>query len=555
MLERLYIKNFALIEELTVVFNENLNVLTGETGAGKSIVIDAVSVLLGGRAQAEYVRTGTDRAVLEGVFYVPAQHPVYRYMEELGLEVEDQSIVLAREISLSGKNACRVNGRTLTLGQYRGVGLLIVDIHGQHDHQSLLNPANHVDILDKFGGTEHLQLRKTVKECFNEWKTAREELDSLLAKEQERLQRIDILTYQLKEIDGAKLKPGEDEELKKEAILLANAEKIIHNVQAAYLNLFGGEKGLSAYDLVSKALANINEVKKVDPSLEKLFAQLETSLYVLEETAGELRKYRDETEFSPQRLEEVEKRLQAIRDLGKKYGPTVKEVLEFREKAQAELAMWQNSVQRAEELESRVRLLREAYEEKAARLSTARKEQAKKLESKVIGELNELAMPDARFFVAITDGEGTSKGLDEVEFLISPNPGEPLLPVVKIASGGELSRIMLALKTITADLDEIVTLIFDEIDAGIGGKAAQKMAEKLKRISKSQQVICVTHSPIIAALADHHLLLEKVVEGGRTKTLLRLLEGEERVDELTRMLGGEKQTDDLRKHALQMLKS
>lgn len=555
MLGRLFIKNFAIIEELCVDFTENLNVLTGETGAGKSIVIDAVALLLGGRAQTDLIRSGTDKAVLEGVFYLPAGHPVYRLLEELGIEDEEQAVVLTREIAKNGKNTSRINGRTLPLGQYRRVGLLIVDIHGQHDHQSLLQSEFHAAILDKFGRQNHLHLVEAVRESYEKWSETKKQLESLQAREQERLQRIDFLTYQVAEIEQARLLVGEDEELQREQVLLGNTEKISSNLRQAYLHIFGGERGISAYDLVSKALTQIMEIKKLDPALEKLYVLLEPSLYIMEEAAAETRNYLEGLEFSPARLEQVEKRLQVIKDLSKKYGPGISDILEFAEKARSELRIWEKSAETAQELEKQLAACWQDYEKNARELTAKRKSLAIMLENSIAQELAELAMPEAKFSVQFTECEPSPHGMERLEFLISPNPGEPLLPVARIASGGELSRIMLALKTITADRDEIGTLIFDEIDAGMGGKAAQKVADKLEKISKSQQVICVTHSPLIAALADCHLFIEKGVIGGRTSTTVVRLTEDERVDELARMLGGEKQTDELRKHAKQILKN
>ncbi len=554
MLQSILIKNFALIEEMRIDYAPDFNVLTGETGAGKSIIIDAVTILLGGRAQTEMVRTGAEKCLIEGVFSLPPHHPAYGILSDLGIEAEDDYLVLSREISLNGKNTCRVNGRIVTLGNYRLLGGGLVDIHGQHDHQSLLQPEKHLFILDNLGGPEHLARVKEVREKYEKWLSLKKELSYLREKEHERLQKIDFLTYQINEIKEAKLKPGEDVELGREATRLANGEKIANFINTAYNQLFSGERGQSAYDLLSKALDNLQEVNRLDPFLENFLQQLETCLYVIEEVAAELRNYRDNIEFSPARLEQVEKRLQYLKDLTKKYGPSLEDVIVYAEKAELELKNWVGSEERAAELENLVNSAWKLYESGAQKLTTARKKLALQLEEKVIRELKELAMPHANFSVTFLPGEPGPLGMEKIEFYISPNPGEPLLPVAKIASGGELSRIMLALKTITAHLDDVGTLIFDEIDSGIGGKAAQKVAEKLERISKSQQVICVTHSPLIAALADHHLLLEKKVEGGRTRTTVKILSEQERVDEISRMLGGDNQTADLRKHALQILK-
>lgn len=554
MLERLYIKNFALIEELNIELCDKFNVLTGETGAGKSIIIDAVSLLLGGRAQAEYVRTGAEKALLEGVFMLSCGHMVFQMLDELGIDYDEGNVILSREISINGKNTCRVNGRTLNLSNLKRLGLSILDIHGQHDHQSLLQSDKHLRILDQFGSAEHQRYLKAADDNFKLWFSFKQEFAKMQTKEQEREQKIDFLKYQLTEIQQANLKRGEYEELSQEAKILANAEKISNRLNSAYFSLFGDEQGNSSYDQVSKALENLNEVRAFASCLEKIAANLEPAQYIIEDTAGELRNYLEGIEFSPHRLEEVEKRLQLLNDLCKKYGPSIEEVFIFADKAQKELEMWENSKERAEELEAQVSSAWKQYKEKAALLSMSRKNLAKDLESKVTRELKDLAMPHAKFSVAFEESEPSNKGVDKIELLISPNPGEPLLPVAKIASGGELSRIMLALKTILASMDGIGTLIFDEIDSGIGGKAAQKVAEKLETISSSQQVICVTHSPLIASLADEHILLEKKVTEGRTKTNIKYLTYEERIEELARMLGGEKQTSDLKRHALQMLK-
>lgn len=553
MIERILIKNFALIEDLTIDFSGNFNVLTGETGAGKSIVVDALSVLLGGRAQSEFIRSGTEKAILEGVFFLPEDHTVWGILREMGFEDEESTLILSREISLNGRNICRVNGRSVTLGQYRQIGLAIVEIHGQHDHQSLLQADKHLSFLDKFGGLEHLQLTKKVKESYDKYLTIKRELEELKASEKERLQRIDFLNYQLEEIKEAKIKSGELEELTKEVNILAHAGKISESLNLAYQQIFGGERGTSAYDLLSKALGNLHDIRKLDKSLEELTNQLEPALYILEESASQIRQYLEEIEYSPARLNESEKRLQHLKDICKKYGPSIEDVLTYAQKATKELEKWTTSSARLEELVEALSKQLEEYRAKAEVLSERRKTLAQTLENKVIDELVELAMPHVHFSVGFVPCEPTAQGLELVEFLISPNPGEPLLPVAKIVSGGELSRIMLALKTILAEIDGIGTLIFDEIDSGIGGKAAQKVADKLEKISRSQQVICVTHSPFLAALADHHFLLEKVVDQGRTMTKVFQLDLEERVEELARMLGGENPSNDLKKHALKIL--
>jgi len=553
MIEYLSIKNFALVEELNIHFSAGFNILTGETGAGKSTIIDALSLLLGGRAQAEYIRSGTDKAVVEGVFTLPQDKAVRTLLQELELEGEDNVLILSRELALNGRNICRINGRMLTLGQYRLIGLALVDIHGQHDHQALLQAEKHRQFLDQFGSAEHLQLLDEVRMLYERCQMTKKELEALTASEQERLQKIDFLTYQSEEIKQAQIRKGELEELTREVNVLANASKISENLGQVHERLFGGERGHSAYDLTGKALVGLQEIKHLDPALEKLAEQLEPALYILEDSALQIRDYLEGLEYSPQKLEESEKRLHFLQDLCKKYGGDLEAVLAYGDTVAQELEKWLGSEEREEELARRYQQETAAYQLKAELLSERRQALGQQLEAAVMRQLVDLAMPNVRFTVHFLPQQPASYGLEQVEFFISPNPGEPLLPVVKIASGGELSRIMLALKTILAKSDGIGTLVFDEIDAGIGGKAAQKVAEKLAEISLSQQVICVTHAPLIAAVADTHLVLLKEVTNGRTSIRVQELREQERIEELARMLGGENPTADLKNYAQKIL--
>lgn len=555
MLEYIAVKNFALIEELHIHFSGSFSVLTGETGTGKSMIIDALALLLGGRAQAELIRSGTDKAVVEGVFSLPSADGLRILLEELDLVNEEQTLIMSRELSLNGRNICRINGRIMTLGQYRLIGMVLVDIHGQHDHQALLQEEKHLEFLDLYGGPEHLRLKNEVKILYEDYLETKKQLEALKATEQERLQKIDFLTYQIEEIKQAHIQKGELEELTREVNVLANASKISENLGQAYEQLFGGDRENSAYDLASKALANLQEIKQMDPSLANLVAQLEPALYLLEEGAMQIRDYLEGLDYSAQKLEQSEKRLHLLQDLCKKYGHNLEEVLAYGEKISAELEKWLSSSERIEELGLECAQKRDEYQQKAKLLSGRRKELGQKLEVQVTTQLIDLAMPNVLYSVGFVPTQPSVNGFEQVQFLICPNPGEPLLPVAKIASGGELSRIMLALKTILAEIDGIGTLVFDEIDSGIGGKAAQKVADKLVEISKSQQVICVTHSPLIAALADHHLVLEKEVVAGRTHTHVHELTEKERIDELARMFGGEAPSADLKNYAQKILKN
>ncbi len=554
MLKQLFVKNFALVEDLKMDFSANFNVLTGETGAGKSIVIDALSLLLGGRARQEFIRTGTKKAVLEAVFVLPEKHPLWVYLAEIGIEEEAPLLVLNRELSLSGPNLCRINGRVFTLKQYQKVGLAIVDLHGQHEHQSLLCAERHLELLDKFGNETFQELKEKVREKYEQYWLLKTELEELQAREQEYLQKRSFLEFQLKEIKQANPQLDELEELAQEVKLLSNAEKINEHLQMAYQQLFSGENSAAAYDLLSKAFDNLRDLRSYDLLLENLAAQLEPIIFLIEEIAAEIRNFLEGVAFSPERLTIAEERLFLLKDLCKKYGPTMNDVLNFAVRIEKELTETDQSIEKIKKLKPLVDQAQNEYLQLAQTLTNERKKIAKKLEAVITEELIELAMPDVRFAVSFSPGKLSRQGLDQVEFLISPNPGEPLLPVAKIASGGELSRIMLALKTIMASKDDIITLVFDEIDAGIGGQAVQKVADRLARISQNQQVICVTHSPLLAAIADQHFLLKKEVKEGRTRTVILKLDAKARKEELARMFGGKDTSQELKKYVNLILK-
>jgi DNA repair protein RecN (Recombination protein N) len=548
MLESLSVQNFAIIDHMTVSFKTGLTVLTGETGAGKSIVIDAVMVLMGARASAEMIRAGADKAYVEGVFDLSNQPDIRRAAQELGLAAEEvgeeEDCIFSRELAANGKNVCRINGRTLTLAQYRSIAGHLIDIHGQKDHQLLMNPDRHVDMLDRYGGAELLELRARTEAGGRSLKALEKAVAELDAREKDRAAQLDLLNFQMEEIRQARPRKAEDRALQSEIRRLANAEKLLSGCEAAYGLLYSGET--SAYDQMSRALTNFHELEKYEAQCADWIEKLEPALYVVEEITGVLRQYMETAEVSPDRLEEAEKRLHQIRQLCKKYGPAIEDVLAFEQKAAESLSALQNSEKRRSTLSLERDQAQAAYEALSAELTEARQKAARALEAQVHGELKELLMDKAVFHVAVS--------ADAAEFHIAPNPGEPMLPMVKIASGGELSRVTLALKTALAQTDGCDTLVFDEIDAGIGGKSAQKVAEKLKVISRKQQVLCVTHSPILAAKADRHLRLEKNWDGSRTRTGITELDQEGRIDELSRMLSGDVDSENLRKHARLMLR-
>ncbi len=555
MLERLLIKQFAIIDQLEIDFQTPFTVLTGETGAGKSILIDAVAILLGGRSSSEMIRHGSEKAYIEGVFSFTADHPVYQLLAEGGwAEAREEAFTLSRELNTGGKNPCRINGCTVSLNTYRQLAAGLLDIHGQHEYQQLMQSQKQMDILDAYGAAPLADLKNQVKEAYRSWQGLEEKLASARENQQAFAAKKDFLQYQIKEIDEAKLAPKEEEELAIEIQRLSHSQKILKHLDKAYSLLFDLKEGEAAYDLLAKALQQLRDLGKYDPELTGIYDRLEPASYLLDEISREIHRYKDQMDLSPTRLEEAENRLYKIKALGKKYGEGTEAILKHRQKAAAELASMEDFLTKEEEWQEEAAKAQEFYLKLAGELSSQRKEITKHLEEQIDSEFLDLAMKSAHFKVDIQEQTPGPKGLDAIEFLISTNSGEPYLPLAKIASGGELSRITLAMKGILAATDACETLIFDEIDSGVGGATVQAVADKLLSISASQQVICVTHSPIIAAKAGQHFFLAKEEKAGRTRTGIKELAGEERVEELMRMLGGDSTSDDLKRHAAAMLK-
>ncbi len=559
MLSELTIRDFAIIDELHLRFAPGFNVLTGETGAGKSIIVDAVSLVLGGRADMEFVRSGAPKATVEAVFALDAeaQAVLGPLLEEDGLEGDDPALLLlAREVRREGRNVCRVNGRAVSLKVLSGVGQFLVDIHGQTEHLSLMRVGEHVDLLDRYG--DLWSLRNEVESLVRQFHGVRGELASLRRDERELARRVDLLQYQVREIESARLEPGEDQELGQERTLLANAEQLGDLSDEAQLALFGGdEERPSALDQVQKAVRALSGLARLDPQIASLLETAEALSYQVEDLSGSLREYQERIEFDPRRLNQVEERLALIHSLQRKYGDRIEDVLAYATRARREMETIEHSEERIAELEvEEERLLRQVGQA-GARLSTLRREAGERLSAGIEGQLEELSMARARFGVGLTwrsDPEGAYvegqrvgfdlTGLDRVEFLIAPNVGEPLKPLVRIASGGETSRLMLALKTVLAQADRTPTLIFDEIDAGIGGRVGAVVGRKLWDLTvsdggkaRSHQVLCVTHLPQLASYADRHLQVRKGIVGERTVTNVHSLAGDEREQELAGMLG------------------
>jgi len=561
MLKELNIKNFAIIDQLRVEFTPGLNVLTGETGAGKSIVVDALNLALGERASADLIRTGCQEAVVEAAFELnqTGTQEIATLLAEQGIEVSSgEDLIVRRVLSSSGKNKVYINGSLANLTTLSALGTTLADIHGQHEHQSLLSLDRQMDMLDAFGELDGI--REEFANAFSCLQGVRKKLAELEIGERDRAQREDMLRFQKNEIEAAMLKPAEDADLANEQSVLANSEKLAGLTAMVDETLFASDD--SVLTNLQRAVNGLKEIAEIDARLAGAAQLCESGRAQLEEAAREISSHRESIEFDPKRLEQIGDRLDVIQKLKKKYGGTIEEILEFGVKAAAELERVERSSEEIERLKSEIQAVKFGLTEKAAELTQKRGSSAKNLEKKVEAELGHLGMKKTTFSVNITQEAGGDtldghklelRGADRVEFLISPNPGEEPKPLAKIASGGELSRIMLALKTILMEGDEIPTLVFDEVDAGIGGAVAEEVGKKLKRIAAKHQVFCITHLAQIASLATSHYGVSKAVKKDRTSTEVRLLDAKERVDEIARMLGGKTITDATIKHASEMI--
>jgi len=556
MLQELHVTNFALIDRLHLTFGEGLNTLTGETGAGKSIIIDALGLALGERASgADIVRTGADRASVEAVFDITGvASEVGAKLQELGIESDDDTLLISRDIVRStGKSQCRINGRLMPVATLKEIGDFLVDVHGQHDHQLLLAADRHIDILDQWGGKSLLTLRSSVAESYTKLAQLRRELDQLRSDARERTRMLDLYRFQVEEISSASLKLGEEEELINDRSRLANSEKLAGAANLAYGLLTGDEGVVPALDQLGDALIAVEHVASIDETLVTIASLLRDAVAYAEDAAGQLRHYREELEFNPERLEEIETRLEVIRALKRKYGETVADILAYERETASQLDRLENSEQRDADLSKAIEKAERETLALAKKLTTARRGIADQFAAKILAELADLAMNATRFEVSIQPQALSAKGVDRVEFLLSANPGEPLKPLARVASGGEMSRIMLAMKSVMASSGEMPTMVFDEIDVGVGGRTGQVLAEKLAKLGGDAQILCITHLPAIAARADTHFFIEKNVVEGRTVVVVRTLTRDERVEELVRMLGGARRTEAVVQHAREML--
>lgn len=555
MLRELTIRNVAIIETLHLVFRPGLTILTGETGAGKSILIDALQLVLGAKSSEDLLRADAEEAVVEAAFDLPAGARALLDAEDIPAE-PGEFLMLRRHLLREGKSKAYVNGRLASAASLRALAERLVDIHGQHPGQPLLDPRRHREVLDAYGGaTEEV---RAYRQAYGRWQALRRERDDLAADERDRAQRQDLLEFQRREIEGARLDPEEEDVLSAEATILANHERLFGAVEQAYAELEESEGAV--LDRLAAGTARVREAAAIDPRLREILEVLEAGVVHVREAARGLRDYRADIEFDPRRLEVIEARLHEIGKLKRKYGANVREVLEHLERVRKELDAVGRSEARLTELDQALSAIQRELVERAGRLSGTRQRAARALRDAILGELQELGMAKAAFEVRVAtdrpaDSEFGPHGIDEVEFLISPNPGEASKPLHKIASGGELSRVMLAIRTILAAADETPTVIYDEIDAGIGGSMAEVVGRKLAAASRRHQVFCVTHLPQIACFADQHLVVAKRALRDRTETLVQVLADAGRPQELARMLGGPSGSTTGLQHAAELLEA
>ena len=533
MLELLHIENIAIIEAADIEFAPGFNALTGETGAGKSIVIDSLSAVLGQRTSRELIRTGAEKAFVSAAFSGTAPE----LTEELGIQPEaDGTLLLQREIQTDGKNVCRVNGRPVTVGQLRALGARLLNIHGQHDGQQLLDEEQHIVYLDSFGRVESLAI--TYAEKYKNFTDIRRQIGALQMDEAEKARRVDTLQYQIEELRRAKLTPGEEEELTARRGMLRNAEKFLDAVAGADYALNGDDSGGGALSALRQAQDALSGVRHLDDAFGQLYERLGEAYSEVYDIAATVEDKRGELDVSPGELDRVESRMDLLYRLKKKYGATVEDMLDYQARCEAELAQIEDAGDTLARLEQALSKAEKEARQAAQALSDARKAAADRLTAQILTELQQLDMGKIRVAVDFAEKPLDSDGMDAVRFLMSANVGEELRPIHKIASGGELARIMLAMKNVLSEQDHVGTMVFDEVDTGVSGRAAQKVAEKMARISRRKQVLCVTHLPQLAAMADTHFSVEKGERDGRTYTEVRRLDREQRRRELARLTGG-----------------
>lgn len=547
------IKNFAIIESLSLTFQEGMTVLTGETGAGKSIIIDALGLLVGGRGSADFIRHGEERLELQGLFALAEDNLACRNaLIENGIDASDDMVVLERSLFRSGKNSCRINGKLVTTVLLRQIGSKLIDIHSQHEHQELMNEEFHLSLLDRFASDKIKPALTKYQTNFKEYQTIEKEWQNWTKNERELAQRLDMLRFQQQEIENANLQAGEEDRLLEQKNILANFEKLNENLQGAYAAIQGEPGGL---EFVGEAMRQMETAASIHTDYKAVSEAISSSYYMLEDSMSQIRQSLDQLEFQPEELNQIESRLNDLNQLKRKYGKTIEDIIQYEQEISSEMEKLTDSESHVGHLETKLATLKTELTKQAATLTDIRKKAAVTLEKQIKQELNQLYMEKAIFSVRFEANkmELTELGQDSVVFYMSTNPGELLKPLAKIASGGELSRMMLALKTIFSRHQGITSIIFDEVDTGVSGRVGQAIAEKIYAVSVGSQVLCISHLPQVAAMANHHYYITKKVQNKRTTTSVTVLKGVEKVEEISRMIAGIEVTELTKQHAKEMI--
>ncbi|EAD9810065.1 DNA repair protein RecN [Listeria monocytogenes] len=553
MLQEMTIKNFAIIESLSLTFQEGMTVLTGETGAGKSIIIDALGLLVGGRGSADFIRHGEERLELQGLFALAEDNLACRNaLIENGIDASDDMVVLERSLFRSGKNSCRINGKLVTTVLLRQIGSKLIDIHSQHEHQELMNEEFHLSLLDRFASDKIKPALTKYQTNFKEYQTIEKEWQNWTKNERELAQRLDMLRFQQQEIENANLQAGEEDRLLEQKNILANFEKLNENLQGAYAAIQGEPGGL---EFVGEAMRQMETAASIHTDYKAVSEAISSSYYMLEDSMSQIRQSLDQLEFQPEELNQIESRLNDLNQLKRKYGKTIEDIIQYEQEISSEMEKLTDSESHVGHLETKLATLKTELTKQAATLTDIRKKAAVTLEKQIKQELNQLYMEKAIFSVRFEANkmELTELGQDSVVFYMSTNPGEPLKPLAKIASGGELSRMILALKTIFSRHQGITSIIFDEVDTGVSGRVGQAIAEKIYAVSVGSQVLCISHLPQVAAMANHHYYITKKVQNKRTTTSVTVLKGVEKVEEISRMIAGIEVTELTKQHAKEMI--
>ncbi|MBF2589337.1 DNA repair protein RecN [Listeria marthii] len=553
MLQEMTIKNFAIIESLSLTFQEGMTVLTGETGAGKSIIIDALGLLVGGRGSADFIRHGEERLELQGLFGLAEDnHACRNALLENGIDASDDMVVLERSLFRSGKNSCRINGKLVTTVLLRQIGSKLIDIHSQHEHQELMNEEFHLSLLDRFASDKIKPALTKYQTNFREYQAIEKEWQNWTKNERELAQRLDMLRFQQQEIENANLQAGEEDRLLEQKNILANFEKLNENLQGAYAAIQGEPGGL---EFVGEAMRQMETAASIHTDYKAVSEAISSSYYMLEDSMSQIRQSLDQLEFQPEELNQIESRLNDLNQLKRKYGKTIEDIIQYEQEISSEMEKLTDSESHVGHLETKLAALKAELTKQANTLTDIRKKAAVILEKQIKQELNQLYMEKAIFSVRFETNkmELTESGQDSIVFYMSTNPGEPLKPLAKIASGGELSRMMLALKTIFSRHQGITSIIFDEVDTGVSGRVGQAIAEKIYAVSVGSQVLCISHLPQVAAMANHHYYITKKVQNKRTTTSVAVLKGEDKVEEISRMIAGIEVTELTKQHAKEMI--